>query len=204
MAQLSAETGESRQPRGEHRRLQVLEAVLRVISERGVSGLTFRAVAQEARVGLGVVTYYFPARRDLVAGAFRLHLDQMRERGAAFEARSGAGGQSEEALTDAIVAFLEAMARDDRASVIASHELDLELTRDARLIREVDDAVEAHHRNTAALVGRAAGDEAAEEDAAILASVFDALVLGWIARPGDAAYAERVRRIVRRLVQKLL
>lgn len=186
----------------------MLEAALRVIAARGVAGLTFRAVAEEAGVGLGVVTYYFPNRRALMGAAFRLHLDQVRERGGAFEALAGPAWQDGslplDALVDAIVAFLEAMAREDRASVIASHELALEMTRDAELTREVDAAVDLHHRDTADLVARATGAEAPDEDAAIVSAVFDQLTLGWVARPDDDAYAARVRRIVRRVVERIL
>lgn len=179
-----------------------------MIEARGVAGLTFRAVAEAAGVGLGVVTYYFPNRRALLGAAFRLHLDQMHERGGAFEALAGPawkdGSLSVDALADAIVAFLASMAREDRASVIASHELSLEMTRDADLTREVDSAVDVHHRDTADLVARATGAGSSDEDAAIVSAVFDQLTLGWVARPDDDAYAARVHRIVRRVVERIL
>lgn len=205
---IPTESSDGGQPRGARRQLQILEAALRVIAERGVAGLTFRAVAEDAGVGLGVVTYHFPNRRALLGGALRLHLDQMRERGDTFEtlargmpadARSAVDAQ-----TDAIVQFLRTLARDDRASVVTSHELALEMTRDAQLTRDADAAFDAHRRNTATLVARTTGTEGSEEDAAIASAVFDQLILGWIARPGDHAYEARVRRIVRRVVERIL
>jgi len=181
--------------------------VLRVVAERGLGGLTYRGVADEAGISLGTLTYHFPTRRELLGAAFRRHLEQVGERGRDFDARSRpaweAGRLSIEQLTEAVAGFLESMARNDRASVIASHELALEMTRDASLTHEVDAAFATHHRNTAHLVGSVTGRQAADADAAILSAVFDSLVLGSLARPGDAAHAARLRRIVKRLLELL-
>lgn len=199
---------EPRQERGERTRLRVLEAVLRVLAARGVGALTYRAVAEEASVALGVTTYYFPSRRELLAAAFRLHLDQVRDRSQAFEAAARAGADREQGapsvdeMTEGIVGFLATMIGEDRDSTVASHELSLALTRDADLAREVVAATRTHRANTAGLVSRMSASTA-EEDAAIWSAVMDALALGWMARPDDPETQDRVRRIVRRLVEKL-
>jgi len=57
--------------RGDHdaRRLEVSEAVWRVLAERGFGGLTLRAVAAEMSASTGLLTHYFPNKRALVAYA---------------------------------------------------------------------------------------------------------------------------------------
>ncbi|MEU9699776.1 TetR/AcrR family transcriptional regulator [Streptomyces sp. NPDC047981] len=63
--------------KGDHeaRRLEVSEAVWRVLASRGFGGLTLRAVATELGATTGLLTHYFPAKSDLVAHALDL-LDQ--------------------------------------------------------------------------------------------------------------------------------
>ena len=51
------------------KRERILEAVLAVLARNGISGVTMRAVAQEAEVALGLATYYFEDKDGLVAAA---------------------------------------------------------------------------------------------------------------------------------------
>lgn len=64
-------------PKGDHdaRRREVSAAVWQVLTTQGFAGLTLRAVAAEMRATTGLLTHYFPAKRDLVAYALDL-LDQ--------------------------------------------------------------------------------------------------------------------------------
>ncbi|MEV7779949.1 TetR/AcrR family transcriptional regulator [Kitasatospora sp. NPDC088351] len=57
--------------RGDHaaRRLEVSEAVWRVLSAHGFEGLTLRAVAAEMGASTGLLTHYFANKRALVAYA---------------------------------------------------------------------------------------------------------------------------------------
>ncbi|MCF2531854.1 TetR/AcrR family transcriptional regulator [Yinghuangia soli] len=50
------------------RRVQLLDAAIRVLSTQGLRGLTHRAVQQEAGLPHGSVTYYFKTREQLVLG----------------------------------------------------------------------------------------------------------------------------------------
>lgn len=177
-----------------------------MIARDGAGSVTYRAVAARAGVSLGVVTYHFPDRRALLAGAFALHLEQVRSRGARFELDTAAawraGDLDLDDLAEGLVAFLSRMAHDDRASVVAGHELSVELTRNPELTAEVDEALRSHRRATATLVARR-GSDAPDEDAAIISAVMDQLLLQWLAHAGDARFEERLRRVVRRLVEKL-
>ncbi len=60
--------------KGDHeaRRRDVSEAVWRVLAAHGFGGLTMRAVAAELDATTGLLTHYFPTKRDLVAYALDL------------------------------------------------------------------------------------------------------------------------------------
>jgi AcrR family transcriptional regulator len=51
------------------RRAQILDAVTRVVDEHGIDGVTMRRVAEAAGVSIGMVTYYFASKRELILGA---------------------------------------------------------------------------------------------------------------------------------------
>ncbi|MER5782318.1 TetR/AcrR family transcriptional regulator [Streptomyces mobaraensis] len=60
--------------KGDHeaRRREVSEAVWRVLAAHGFDGLTLRAVAAELGATTGLLTHYFPTKRDLLAHALDL------------------------------------------------------------------------------------------------------------------------------------
>ncbi|MBT2385095.1 TetR/AcrR family transcriptional regulator [Streptomyces sp. ISL-11] len=78
--------------KGDHeaRRREVSEAVWRVLAAHGFGGLTLRAVAAELGATTGLLTHYFPAKRDLVAHA----LDLLEQRSAARPRRAAGKGLS--------------------------------------------------------------------------------------------------------------
>lgn len=49
----------------------ILDAVLRLLSRRGISGISMRAVAGEANVALGLVNYHYEDKAGLIAAALR-------------------------------------------------------------------------------------------------------------------------------------
>jgi TetR/AcrR family transcriptional regulator, cholesterol catabolism regulator len=53
------------------RQERILEAVLRLLAEHGISGLSMRAVAREAGVALGLVNYYYEDKPSLIRAALR-------------------------------------------------------------------------------------------------------------------------------------
>lgn len=50
---------------------RILDAVLSLLSQRGISGVSIRAVAREAGVALGLVAYYYDDKVSLIAAALR-------------------------------------------------------------------------------------------------------------------------------------
>jgi AcrR family transcriptional regulator len=53
------------------RRAQILEAVTQVVDDYGIDGVTMRRVAQRAHVSIGMVTYYYASKRELIFDALR-------------------------------------------------------------------------------------------------------------------------------------
>jgi AcrR family transcriptional regulator len=53
------------------RQALILEAVLSLLSAGGISAVSMRAVAAEAKVALGLVTYYYQDKTSLIAAALR-------------------------------------------------------------------------------------------------------------------------------------
>lgn len=51
------------------RRAQILEAVRQVVDEHGIDGVTMRRVANQASVSIGMVTYYYASKRELILDA---------------------------------------------------------------------------------------------------------------------------------------
>lgn len=65
-----------RRRRDPQRRIEEIAAATeKVIAERGIEGLTHRAVAEEAGVPLGATTYHFATKDDLIAAALRRSVD---------------------------------------------------------------------------------------------------------------------------------
>jgi DNA-binding transcriptional regulator YbjK len=102
-----------------HRRERIAEAAIAVVAERGIEGLTHRAVAAKADVPLGSTTYYFADLDDLLAAAL--------ERAATANiAELQAWGRSVEASPDLPGALAELIVRSvgpDRALWMVGFEL---------------------------------------------------------------------------------
>ena len=62
--------------KSEHRRREILEAALRIVSREGIRGVKHRAVAKEANVPLASTTYYFKDIEELISDAFMLFAEK--------------------------------------------------------------------------------------------------------------------------------
>lgn len=59
--------------KGARRKAEIVDAALRVIGRDGIPGVSMRAVAAEASIPLGTVTYYFGDKEELIEAAFLRH-----------------------------------------------------------------------------------------------------------------------------------
>lgn len=62
-------------PPEKDREERILDAVLSLLSQHGISGVSIRAVAREAGVALGLVNYYYDDKVSLIASALR-HVEE--------------------------------------------------------------------------------------------------------------------------------
>lgn len=193
------------QKRGERTRRSILEAALRLIARRGLGSVTFREVATEAGVSLGVTTYHFGSRADLLAAAFALHLEQTDTEGLAFtralEHTDRDRPPSLEEFAQAVVSLLRHLVIDERDSFMAGHELTLELGRDSELASRIQEVLSAHRGEVTGMVAMA-GSEEPELDGEVLSATLEGLALKWLAHPDDPAYEDHLLRVVRHLLKQ--
>ena len=119
--------------RGIQRKVNILEAALRLISRCGINGVTHRAVAREAKVSLSATTYYFESKESLLQEAFSYYaknrLDDVNSLSNRFPGTNYTIEKAARLLTDIIIEELEI----NRDALIAEYELVLELTRNDAL-----------------------------------------------------------------------
>ncbi|WP_017591884.1 TetR/AcrR family transcriptional regulator [Nocardiopsis potens] len=176
---------DGRRRKGERRRRELLEAVLRVIVRDGIAAVTQRAVAKEAGVPPSAVLYYFATVDELLVAALaRVNGDYI-ERVRALPEEPGAALRG--------LAGLIAEAADaERASALAEYELYLMAARRPALRAEL------HRWNGCldALALRCAGPDPAAR-AAFTAAV-DGLMMRAFVEEGPAD-PERVHAALSRL-----
>jgi len=115
------------------RRNEILEAALRVVADGGPDAITFRRVADRAKVPLGSLTYYFESREDLLREAFRLYLSE------ATRFLSDLESEKRPHTAAGVIELVLEVARrefaDDPALVRVEYELILYAARDPELAR---------------------------------------------------------------------
>ena len=61
----------------EQRRVQLIEATLRVIARKGVSAATVREISAEAGVAFSLIRHHFKTKEDLMYAAYAFHMHKM-------------------------------------------------------------------------------------------------------------------------------
>lgn len=195
------------QARGERTRRRILDATLCLIARRGAGSFTLREVAAQAEVSLGVTTYHFPTRAELLTAAFVLHLEQTDAEGLALAAAHAPAVVARELgldrMTELVMAMLSRLVHDDRDVFIAGQELTLEITRDSKLAETVRPALAAH-RSVLTQLMRSIGSDAPELDAEILSAAFEGFGLKWIVHPAEPEFETRLHAAVRRLLERIV
>ena len=65
---------------GKIRRGQIVEAAVAIIAEQGLQHLSLSEIEKRARMSRGQLTYYFPAKEDILLAVFDRLLELMRQR----------------------------------------------------------------------------------------------------------------------------
>lgn len=187
------------QVRGLLTREKILDAVLELVALEGPRAVTYRAVAEKAGVAQGVMTYHFASRRELLSGAFALHLERLRAAARDLPLER-ARTLSPHARTQLVLGFVKNMVETDRVRYLAEFELMLELARDPGLRKEVAPETDVTRAFASELLS-ASGSPRPREDAMLVSAAIQGLVLEWLARPGDRAFERQVGTALRRLLE---
>ncbi|MGH3378139.1 MAG: TetR/AcrR family transcriptional regulator [Actinoallomurus sp.] len=108
-----------RGPTDPARREKIANAAIAVVAERGVEGVTHRAVAAAAGVPLGSTTYHFATLDDLLVVALHTAAEHNVVRLRAWERELAPGADLAAALADLVVRGLT----EERAQTVVEYEL---------------------------------------------------------------------------------
>jgi DNA-binding transcriptional regulator YbjK len=194
-----------RQPRGERRREELLEAVLRLVAREGVAAITHRAVAREAGVSHRLTTYYFETKEQMLGEAFR-HLSarslERTERASKSVASARGRATALETAIDAVADAVLGGLRAEAGGAAAEFSLVLEIARQPGL----GAAYAAWQERVAAILcehARALGSDDPEADAHIIVAMLRGLQLEVLASPGPAPSRAALRALLARVLTRL-
>jgi DNA-binding transcriptional regulator YbjK len=183
------EQTDGRLARGDERRGQIAAAVIEVIAEHGVRGVTHRRVAQAAGVPLGSTTYYFATLDDLLLAGLELAAERNLHLLEKIAPAIAAGVPLEQALANLGAELIST----DRALYIAENELYLAAMRTPALqatarqwCREMDDILTPYFPD--------------EESARLVVNAFCGLLLEAMLETSTPT-AEELLPTIRRLIR---
>lgn len=135
--------------KSEQRRVQILEATLRIAAKDGIRAIKHRSVAKEADVPLASTTYYFKDINELISDAFTLFAEKSQENLEQFYAMINIvldstpaetlhrGGPGRDALAhrlgSIVATYLSEQLTHRREEVLAEHVFLMEALRDPDL-----------------------------------------------------------------------
>ena len=195
---VSAPQAPRRQARGVARRRAILDAALRLAAEHGPDALTMRAVAEEAGVPLGLTTYYFASRDDLIGQALERAAESELEVLEPYAASLSRPTVAQ--VADDIAAFICDAGGLTGQRTIAHYELWLQIGRRPAL-RPLAERQQAALLELGRRVLRELGATYPDRDARVLISAMDGLALqrtalGTPSRAEVTRDAERVLRLL--------
>lgn len=170
--------------RGRVRKQQLLDATIDVIHERGMSGVTHRAVAARAGVPASSTTYFFSSLDDLIGEAVESMMVAEIARISELEEAVDSDRLTRDETIDR---FVELVRRQPERDVTAQFEVYLFASHHPRLQHYVTGIRDAMHRvSTAVLASRGVLDPHA---GAALIALVDGFALHRIASAGAENYA---------------
>ncbi len=183
----AAETEPRRNARGEARRRAVLDAALRVVGEKGIGGVTHRAVAAEAGITPGLTTYYFPTVDTLLEATLGMYVAEEMERvGTAIEVLRDTGPDADRGSV--LGAVFQAVATEP-AQQAAQFELYLESVRRPGLRDVARDCLNGY-AEMARLALERLGAEKPDEGSRALVAMLDGFAMHQLVDPDEAFILE--------------
>jgi DNA-binding transcriptional regulator YbjK len=186
--------GRAHQARAQARRNALLRATVEVAAQRGVAGVTHRAVTERAGVPLATVSYFFESIADLAAEAIRTYTAADV---AMLSALAGELAQLERSPDEIAAAFALAVA-PRWPDTMAMFEAYLSAARSSDVRDAVAEALSTV-RHVAAVAARAAGAPDPDAIANALVALAHGFALHQLAVPGSVD-ADDVRRAARTML----
>ena len=118
--------------RGAARRTEIIDAAIEVMAQVGLAGLSMRLVANQARIPLGALSYYFDDKSDLIAQSFAQLSDREIERVVATAQRLEPSMPAEQ-LADLVADMIIDGFSSPPGAIVTRYELVTEASRDERL-----------------------------------------------------------------------
>lgn len=199
----ASDAGSSRRlsRRGRERKIEILDAALRIVGRDGLAALSMRSLALEADMPLGATTYYFNSKTALIAEAFRLHASRETER--VLHAVGQLPAQpSARQVSDQLTSFLLGGLTEYRRQLISEYELLVGATREpelASLSRSWQEPMRRELRSVAKKLGSAKP----AVDAQLLLGLLAGLEVDHLSAEPDASEQAEIRAVVRRAVGAL-
>lgn len=187
--------------RGRERKIEMLEAALRIVGRDGLAALSMRSLAVEADMPLGATTYYFSSKSALIAEAFRLHASRETER--VLQAiRQLPTEPSARQLADQMTNFLLGGLTKHRHQLISEYELLVGTTREpelASLSRSWQQAMQRELRR----VAKKLGSPQPAVDAQLLLGLLAGLEVDHLSAEPDTTDQAAIRAVIQRAVGAL-
>lgn len=199
----ASDTGSSRRlsRRGQERKIEMLEAALRIVGRDGLAALSMRSLAVEADMPLGATTYYFTSKSALIAEAFRLHASRETER-VLHAIRQLPTEPSARQLADQMTSFLLGGLTRHRRQLISEYELLVGATREAELAslsRSWQQAMQRELRR----VAKKLGSPQPAIDAQLLLGLLAGLEVDHLSAEPDTTDQAAIRAVIQRAVGAL-
>lgn len=189
-------------PHGLQRRLEVLDAALKVIARDGIRAVTHRSVAAELGSSVRATTYYFASIDELIEAAFVHYVSRSLERFAEVEQWLPTGPLSVDEAARALAVIVIGDLDADRDGLVAEYSVVLEIARRPALESIYADWQAALER-LLVRYGEALGAPFAQRKARITLATLRGLELEALSRPNQPVDAEEIEAIFAELLSGL-
>lgn len=191
--------------RGEQRRIEVLEATVRLLAREGPRAVTHRAVAAEAATSLRATTYYFASRDELLTEALRHYAESALSRFDIIReptAETLALGDPIEAAADLLALAVLSDVVEHQADLVAEYEVVLEISR-RPVLEATYQGFQAKLEALLAGYAEMLGAQDPALDARLVLATLRGLELEALARPSSPPSREALRAVFVRLLRAL-
>ena len=193
-----------RDPRGELRRAELLDAAIHLIGAHGMDGVTHRAVAAAAGVPAASTSYYFRSKDELIDQALRTlaarEVELLRRRREAL----GAAVADLDATVEALAGWIEEQVTPEGSvAILAQYQLQLEAAR-RPAAREILAEWKAQTNELAETAMASLGARDVRTAAILLICAIDGLRLRLLASGHDPLEGQALRHVLRALLLGLV